>query len=148
MRSLTHSLGLSTCRQLDPKYTNWVIQSKVKKINYDIRILFVKGLSARVVKNACIYLWVLCFVSLGRSRIIPHGTSSSEALNSCPTWTFMFHPYMTTSSNGNIFRVIGPLKGQWRGALMFSLICTWIYSWVNNPEAGDLRRHRAIVTSV
>ena len=34
-------------------------------------------------------------------------------------------------------------KGQWRGALMFSLICTWIYSWVNNPEAGDLRRYRA-----
>ena len=33
-------------------------------------------------------------------------------------------------------------KGQWRGALMFSLICTWINSWVNNPEAGDLRRHR------
>ena len=29
-------------------------------------------------------------------------------------------------------------KGQWRGALMFSLICTW----VNNGEAGDLRRYR------
>ena len=23
------------------------------------------------------------------------------------------------------------------------LICTWIYGWVNNGEAGDLRRHRA-----
>ena len=33
-------------------------------------------------------------------------------------------------------------KGQWRGALMFSLICTWINGWVNNSEAGDLRRHR------
>ena len=30
-------------------------------------------------------------------------------------------------------------KGQWRGALMFSLICDWINSWVNNREAGDLR---------
>ena len=39
--------------------------------------------------------------------------------------------------------VNSPHKGQWRGALMFSLICTWINSWVNNPEAGDLRRHRA-----
>ena len=29
--------------------------------------------------------------------------------------------------------VTSPHKGQWRGALMFSLIC----------EAGDLRRHRA-----
>ena len=28
-------------------------------------------------------------------------------------------------------------------ALMFSLICAWINSLVNNREAGDLRRHRA-----
>ena len=34
-------------------------------------------------------------------------------------------------------------KGQWRGALMLSLICAWIKGWVNNREAGDLRRHRA-----
>ena len=27
--------------------------------------------------------------------------------------------------------------------LMFSLICAWINGWVNNREAGDLRRHRA-----
>ena len=26
---------------------------------------------------------------------------------------------------------------------MFSLICAWINGWVNNREAGDLRRHRA-----
>ena len=36
-----------------------------------------------------------------------------------------------------------PHKGHWRGALMFPLICDWINSWVNNCEAGDLRRHRA-----
>ena len=66
-----------------------------------------------------------------------------------------------TSSNGNIFRVTGHLcgeftgdgihrspvnslhKGQWRGALMFPLICVWINGWVNNGEAGDLRRYRA-----
>ena len=33
-------------------------------------------------------------------------------------------------------------KGQWRGALMFSLICVWINDGVNNREAGDLRRYR------
>ena len=61
-----------------------------------------------------------------------------------------------TSSVGNIFRVTGPLcgeftghrvnfphKGQWRGALVFYLICAWINGWVNNREAGNLRRHRA-----
>ena len=60
---------------------------------------------------------------------------------------------MMTSSNGNIFRVTGPWwgestghrwfphKGQWRGALMFSLIFAWINVWANNRYAGDLRRH-------
>ena len=33
-----------------------------------------------------------------------------------------------------------PHKGQWRGALMFSLIYARINDWVNNREAGDLRR--------
>ena len=40
-------------------------------------------------------------------------------------------------------RMNSPRKGQWRGALMFSLICTRINGLVNNGEAGDLRRHRA-----
>ena len=39
--------------------------------------------------------------------------------------------------------VNSPHKGQWRRALMFYLICAWINGWVNNREAGDLRRHRA-----
>ena len=38
--------------------------------------------------------------------------------------------------------VNSPHKGQWRGALMFTLICVWINSCVNNREAGDLRRYR------
>ena len=39
--------------------------------------------------------------------------------------------------------VKSPHKGQWRGALMFSLICVWINDWVNSREAGDLRRYLA-----
>ena len=39
--------------------------------------------------------------------------------------------------------VNSPHKGQWRGALMFSLICVWINDWVNNREPDDLRRYRA-----
>ena len=39
--------------------------------------------------------------------------------------------------------VNSPHKGQWRGALMFSLIYAWINGWVNNREAGDLSRNRA-----
>ena len=36
--------------------------------------------------------------------------------------------------------VNSPHKGQWHGALMFSLIYAWINDWINNREAGDLRR--------
>ena len=63
---------------------------------------------------------------------------------------------MMTSSNGNIFRVTGHLCGEFTGLRWiphtkdseaefwcFSLICTWTNGWVNNGEAGDLRRHRA-----
>ena len=52
---------------------------------------------------------------------------------------------MMASSNGNIFRVTGPLcgeftghsshKGQWRGTLVFSLICTWTNGRVTNRYA-------------
>ena len=43
---------------------------------------------------------------------------------------------------GEFYRspVNSPNKGQWRGDLMFTLICVWITDWVNNREAGDLRR--------
>ena len=51
---------------------------------------------------------------------------------------------MMTSSNGNIFRVTGPLFGEFTGgALKFSLISAWINGLVNNRETGDLRCHRA-----
>ena len=39
--------------------------------------------------------------------------------------------------------VKSPHKGQWRGSLMFSLICTELNCWVNWWWVGDLRRYRA-----
>ena len=61
-----------------------------------------------------------------------------------------------TSSNGSIFRDAGHMceecidhrliprtKANGAELFMFSLICTWINSWVNNRNAGDLRRNRA-----
>ena len=38
--------------------------------------------------------------------------------------------------------VNSPHKGQWRGALVFSVICAWINGRVNNREAGDMRPYR------
>ena len=39
--------------------------------------------------------------------------------------------------------VNSPHKGQWRGALMFSLIYVWTNRCVNNLDAGDSIRHHA-----
>ena len=62
---------------------------------------------------------------------------------------------MMTSSNGNISALLAvcagnsPVTGEYPakkpGTQIFrvSLICSWINDWVNNREAGDLRRHRA-----
>ena len=57
------------------------------------------------------------------------------------------------SSNGNIFRVTGHLCGAFTGNRWIPLtkasdaelwcFLWWINGWVNNREAGDLRRHRA-----
>ena len=48
--------------------------------------------------------------------------------------------HMMTSSNGNIFRVTGPLCGEFTGDRWIPL--TKASDVVNNREAGDLRRHR------
>ena len=74
----------------------------------------------------------------------PHSSPSHMSL----VCLLYFGANMMTSSNGNIFRVTGPLCGEftghrWRRALIFSLICAWTNGWVNNREAGDLRRNRA-----
>ena len=64
---------------------------------------------------------------------------------------------MMTSSNGNIFRVTGPLCGEFTGHgefhaqrpvtqsfdVFFDLRLNKRLDWVNNREAGDLRRYRA-----
>ena len=39
--------------------------------------------------------------------------------------------------------VNSPHKGQWRRALIFSLICSWTNNWANNGDTGDLRHHCA-----
>ena len=64
--------------------------------------------------------------------------------------------FMMTSSNGNIFRVTGPVCGEFTGlrwiprtkASDAELWCfLWsvlkLNGWVNTREAGDLRRYRA-----
>ena len=77
---------------------------------------------------------------------IPHLPRHSSILISALSWRR--HPMETFSvllalcAGNSPVPVKSPHKGQWRGALMFSLICVWINGWVNNREAGDSRRYR------
>ena len=84
------------------------------------------------------------------------GVLTSHFMEEHSSPTSIFPVFMMTSSNGNMFRFTGfcagnspvtagnsPHTDQWRGALMLSLICAWINGWVNNQDAGNLRRHRA-----
>ena len=85
--------------------------------------------------------------------------------DTCPsgllTFTAFRNTSMMTSSNGNIFRVTGPLCEEFNGDRWIPQIkssdaelwcflwsAPWINVWVNTREAGDLRRHRVQNTEV
>ena len=112
----------------------------------------------KVIKISLLYISIASRKYVNDGEIGPHCNIRPVLYlydeNSFPDKQHLY--IMMTSSNGNIFRVTGhlygeftgppvnyPHKGQWRVALMFSLICVWINGWVNNREAGDLRRYRA-----
>ena len=66
---------------------------------------------------------------------------STTALDDIITWKHLplYWPFVRGIQRSP---VNSPHKGQWRGALMFSLNSVWINSWVNNREAGNVRGHR------
>ena len=77
----------------------------------------------------------------------PNKGSGSNAENVSISWCRhqmeTFSTLLTLYAGIHRSSVNSPHKRQWRGALMFSLIWAWINGWVNNRDAGDLRRHRA-----
>ena len=103
------------------------------KVDYFIVALW-PGIACFTLKTTiCIYIYIHCILLF------------------LPTQ----HWLVMTSSSGNIFGVTGPLwgeptgdrwiaphKGQWSGALKFSLIFAWTNGRANNQDAADLRRHR------
>ena len=118
-----------------------------------VRIMFCCGL---VVVNF-IHIHQGYLVSIGPTawfawkryrEIIANEFVNNHNINTTRESTAILWVYMMIPSNGIIFRVTGPFwgefighKGQWRGALMFSLIWDWTNGWANNRGAGDLRRH-------
>ena len=101
------------------------------------------GTNTRLVLICVIGLWYIQLIN--SNCILLHKYKLTNPLR--VTW--WRHQMETFSALLYFFRGISrspvnsPYKGQWRGALMFSLICVWINDWVNNRKAGDLRRYRA-----
>ena len=99
---------------------------------------------------------IACLFVLHLNRLLlPHSDSwyklRPEALGSCltrkslsdkmdwkvvePWWRHQMEPFsalLALCAGNSPVPVNSPHKGQWRGALMFSLICVWINGWVNN----------------
>ena len=71
-------------------------------------------------------------------RILGRNQLTVVQTNAIPWWRHQMEKFSALRSPVN-----SPHKGQWRGALMISLICAWINGWVNKREAGNLRRYLA-----
>ena len=98
-------------------------------------------------------IWSVEIQFLIRSRQVLHmtGQHSCQYIKNClrTNWNFLWwrHQMETFFALQALCAENSPVSGefpaqsQWRGALVFSLICAWINGRVNNGQAGDLRRH-------
>ena len=96
---------------------------------------------------------VNCVLNIRPTLIMKHPSKSYSMTCGEKSWGVKQIWIMMTSSNGNIFRVTGPLCGEFTGPgefltqrpvtrsfdVFFDLRLN--KGWVNNREAGDLRRH-------
>ena len=103
--------------------TQWIYHNNVFAIIHLSRLLLPTDFLWEY-RNELVAMWLPCVHDdVIKRKHFPHN------------WSFV----------GGIHRssVNSPHNGQWRGALMFSLICAWTNDWVNNGKACDLRCHRA-----
>ena len=78
----------------------------------------------RTYHSACIYIYCISWQSWWRHQMEIFSASLAICAGNSPV-------------NGEF-----PAQRPVTRGLMFSFICAWINVWVNNREAGDLRRHR------
>ena len=94
-------------------------------------------------------IYILCLIIIIKSEVwtITHCLGLGHETIVCAVCLSIFlwkHLSRNWSFVKRIHRslVDSPHKGQWRGALIFSLIFAWTNGWANNRDAGDLKRHR------
>ena len=78
-----------------------------------------------------------------RGSQIRNSNFRKRGLYSAPPPPAFFPPYWPFVRGIHRSLVNSPLKGQWRGALMLSFMCTWTNGWVDNRNSSDLRHYRA-----
>ena len=116
-----------------------------------ISTFYKKNSGESLIKTKSFSLTKMHFIMWAKCRPFCSGIDMSN-FNLChiPMWNMM------TSSNGNIFRVTGPLCREFTGHWWIPLTkasdaelwcflwsAPWINGWVNNRDTGDLRCHHA-----
>ena len=130
------SASKATLMNMD-KYFMWIHYERLHNHN-----------KAKHNKTVCIFLGIYCRCNICLNADLLHFSNcasvSEVTINHDDVIKWKHFPRYSLFVRG-IYRspANSPYKGQWRGALIFSLICAWAIDWVNNREAGDLRRHRA-----
>ena len=119
-----------------------VCKSDIKEVHGELSNPLFKIISLHFIKYWSTYVDVLHSCQSLRKKVKPNNMRSRSNHDDVIKWKH-FPRYWLFVRGIHRPLVISPHKGQWRGALMFSLICVWINGWVNNREADDLKRHRA-----
>ena len=103
-------------------------------------------------EETCLYIYIYILYHIDGRRYLIYTSWYAEFRLSCRVETMPhndvfkwkhFPRYCPFVRGIHRSPVNSPHKGQWRGALMLALICARIDGWVNNREAGDLKRHCA-----
>ena len=142
---LTRMLTVKITKQLSIQYINNHAQSVHyvfdKWFRSNCRYLFINGLKPKqngihfAVSFKCVFTARNCSIFIQFALIIIQIDSINNH-DDVIKWKH-FPRYWPFVRGIHRSPVNFPHKGQWHGALMFSLICVWINGWVNNREAGD-----------
>ena len=127
----THQYGLCYIRQ-SHKYTRVLTYSDP-----------LRHATVRICNTAYIYTYIYMYIRALYLNYISHVTHVKHITLFFKQKAWWRHQMETFPALLAICAGNSPHKGQWRGALTFSSICTYINGWVKNREAGDMRRHRA-----
>ena len=104
----------------------------------------------------CIHsVWCLCYqyclvlvLSVLSWNLVIFSQCRGWITSNIPTYLYYFPRCWPFVRGIHWSPVDSPNKGQWRRALMFSLIYAWTNGWANNRGAGDLRPIALIMTSL